>query len=231
MTKVQRSQYEMFLQSRDFLTAHPALLGQSSGSSELLAQLTEAIAQIERQGSARLTHRDAGHDTPAARAALKRWMLDIAFVSRDLAHKGLVGVTPLRVPDKANDALMLETARQMLTAAAGFSDTLVQRGLGEQWAENYKQAIDAFAARREERRVGRNAATTARSAIAAAFKSGAAALHSLDGIVDIALRREPVLRPTWEQCRRVVGGGSRKPSLTPADLAGPAQEGELEKAS
>lgn len=231
MTKVQRSQYEMFLQSRDFVTVHRALLPESSVGGEVLAQLADAIAQIERHGSARLKARDAGHDTAPARAALKQWMLDIAFASRDLARKGVAGVAPLTVPDKASDVVLLAAANRFLEAGQSFSAQLVQRGLGEQWADAFKKAIDAFAASREERRAGKRGVTTARTSMASAFKSGFSALHTLDGIVDIALRQQPDLRPAWEQCRRVVAAGSRKAIQPPAEVPAIVEEGELQKAS
>ncbi len=229
MTRLQRSKYEVFLQVRDFVTAHPALVPESSTGGQAVRVIAEAIAQIERQGSARMEARGEGHHTAAARAALKQWMLDIAFFSRDIAKTKTKVVEPLTMPERANDVVLLAAANRFLKAGESFSDELVQRGLGEQWADGFKKAINTFETCRLERRSGRRNVSAARESIASALKSGVEALQTLDRIIEIALRKDPVLRPSWQQCRRIHHMG--KKGAAPVDVSGVVEEGELEKAS
>lgn len=231
MDKVQRNTYNVFLQVRGFGLANRQLLPESSKGDQLLGVVDQAIAEIERQSSARLDARREGHQTAEARRALKQWMLDIARVSRDIARTKTLAVPSLTMPTRRNDAALLAAADSFLKVGATFSDELVQRGLDEQWADAFKKAMDALATRRDERMAGRRGGKDASSAIEKALQRGLDALKTLDGIVDIALRKEPVLRPSWEQARRIPRPVRGAKESAPAEVLVDSGEGGLVKAS
>lgn len=229
MTKPQRQKYDTFVRVSEFGKLYEMRFPASSKGGQMFAKVAEAAARIEKEGVVRLEAGSKGYHTASARRDLKRWMLHFAAISRDLTRTGTPGIAPLKMPTGGNDATLIATAQRFLEAGSLFSDELVQRGLGEQWASRFKEAIDAFAAHRGERRVGRFGAKTARTNIEAALKGGMDALLTLDSIVAIVLANDPLM-PTWQQARRMASGKASTDGPVPA-VAPESTEVDLQKAS
>ncbi len=232
MTKSQRVRYEMFLRVCVFWTIHLVRFPESSKGGQWFGKVAQAAARIEAQEPARLKAVDEGYHLASARVVLRRWMRDIVTASRDLARAGTPGVAPLQMPRRGNDPAVLAAANRILEAGASFSDELVQRGLGPDWATSFKAAIDAYAARLGGRRAGRYGAKAAQASVKAAIADGFEAVRNLDGIVAIAFRDDPVVMPAWQDCRRIVEGRrvgeategtpAEQPSPVPAPEPAPA---------
>lgn len=205
MTKSQRVRYEMFLRLVDFWVGQMERFPATSIAGTLFERVRQAAAQIEADQQARLKQAHAGAmDRTAARMAVRTWMTDMAQASRGLARLGQGKTVALRVPGRMGGVHLLAAARMFFDAAQPLSRELIELGLDANWESGFKAAIQTFEASLGSTRAVRHGVVTANAGIKAALADGLDAARSLDLIVTLSVKHDPVLLAAWKRSRRVV---------------------------
>ena len=239
MAKAESVRYEMFLRVRDFGTTHRGRFPESSKGGQLFARVAQAVTQIETQDATRVKAFHNGRTGKAdARAALLRWMQDIARTARDVARTSNDSQLRLRVPGRVPDKALLDHARLFLDTGKQFSAQFLELGLSAEWESGFTAALDTYEAALTGRRAIRTDVKRAGATSAAAMADGTDAIRTLDIIVRNSLKGDPVAMSDWRAARHTprvkakAGDAFTLATPTPeATTPAGSTEDPLEKAS
>jgi hypothetical protein len=227
MDKDLRLRYDMFVRVRDFGNAHRRQFPDGSMGGKAFRLVEDAIAEIDACNKILARNGGGGKQARAsARAALVEALIEIASTARLMSKTSPGADEVFRVSEKASDVALLASARSILDESHLAVDRLVLCGLPKTFVTDLQELIERFEQAISGRRSKRSDVATARQGIKTAFSSALEACRTLDIVVTITLKKDPVKVAAWRRDRRVnpksrVAAVVAVPSVTPPEVTPP----------
>ena len=223
MNAMERRQYEMLVQVRDFGTTYGHLFAASNVARANFAAVDAAIKELDAQDVA---HMAASVSARAQRKDAARQALMARLQATSQTARVLCADVPgldreFEVPPNVSDATLLTTGRKFARDAAAFRAQFIAHGMPTTFVADLNALVDGFDTALRDRGLGREARRAARVKTRATIAAGIAAVHSLNAIVLNHLADDVVTRTVWDRERRIVY--RRRTDATPAPAPAPAE--------
>jgi|GEM_PF-922300 len=222
MLKQQQQRYQLFLRVRDFGAQHAQAFPASSTAGQAFATVTEAIAAIDQQSTARLVSTHAGKKAlAAARKDVRDRLNAIARTAGRIGKDDPAARGVFQLPERRSDHALLETARTFIRDGEAVSAQWVALGLPETTIPDLTKAVEALEQAVNARRQGQSGVKTAASAVVEALERGFEAVRELDVLVANTFEPDSLILAEWtrerrvQPARRVTSEEIAEPAATP----------------
>jgi hypothetical protein len=205
VTKTQRYKYEMLVRVRDYGMAHRDAFPESSSGGERFAQVTAAVAVLDKHLRDRaLGAAEARRVKATTRAAAVSYMKTIAQAARRVTRSE-GRQTPFRLPRRRSLKADLAVARLFIEEAAKRQDQFVQLGMPSTFVSDFTALVDDLQRAVDTRLSSKTVRGRASTGIAVALTRGFDLVKDLDVVVAMAAREDPILAGAWAAARRIEG--------------------------
>ncbi|HEX8501646.1 MAG TPA: hypothetical protein VF659_13760 [Pyrinomonadaceae bacterium] len=210
---------DTFKRVRNFDVTHDGLFPPDTLARDLFDVIAGAAKDIEGFAAAETSGGTTARQGTANKAAAREAILEDLRIIRRTART-MTGDSPgvsdkFRVPRKANDQELLNTARAFLADAEPLKGEFLRRELQERVFQDLAANLAAFEAALNAQYAGRGESVTAAGSMDAAFENGLNALRQLDPIVRNKLHNNHAALAGWESAKRIERGPRRtKPDTT-----------------
>ena len=223
MTRNERVRYEMFSRVRQFGTTHGQTLETTSIGGQAFATVAAAVAEIERNATAKARTSDVGKEAKAlAREAIVEQLTDVARTARLVSTKVSGGAAKaFKVPRWKSDAGLLTAARAVIADGRAAAHLLVQLGLRETFADDLQALVDRFTEADRGRQAGRLGLAAAQAGFATAMAQATDAVQTLDVVVANTFKHDPSVLAEWAAARyrKTKRGSASKAPIEAPDAA------------
>ena len=155
MNRYETVRYEMFLRVRNYGVAQRDRFPEASPAGQAFATVSQAVADIEAQTTARLTAAaDARKAKSRTQMDLRAKMKAIARTARGLALTDEAWVKRLQMPTRRTDKALLDSARFFLQEAEPHTERLALMGLPATVLADVRALVDALETTKDQRRTG-----------------------------------------------------------------------------
>jgi hypothetical protein len=204
MKKELQLRYDMFVRVRDFGNAHRRQFPDGSMGGKAFRAVEAAIAEIDACNKVLARNEKGGKQArAAARAALVEALTEIASTARLMSKSSPGADDVFQVSDRLSDVTLLAKARSILDESQLAVDRLVLCGLPKTFVTDLQELIERFEQAIDGRRSKRSDVATAQEGIKTATARALDACRTLDIVVTITLKKDPVKVATWRRDRRI----------------------------
>lgn len=227
MTEQEIHRLEMFRRVRNFGASHEPAFPAGTLARDLFDTIGSTVNDLEgfaaEQSSGRASARQHTASKATARAAIQE---DLEIISR--TARAMTAAMPglddkFRLPRKANDQMLLDTARAFVADAAPLKAEFLRREVREVVFQDLEENITAFQTALKGQYDGSESSVTAVIAIDTAIEHAMNALRQLDTIVRNKLHDKPAELAAWESARHVERAPRRSKPDTPQAPPAPQQ--------
>jgi hypothetical protein len=232
MTNEEIRRLEMFRRVRNFGTSHDVAFPAGSLTRDLFDIVAGIVLDLEGHAAAQSSGRGSARQNTTGKAAVRAALREGMEVFRRTA-RAMSLVTPglaekFRLPRKANDHALLETARAFLADATALKAEFMQHSVPERVFQDLEANIAAFNAALDGQYAGNEASVAAVAAIDAAIVLGMNSVRRLDPCVRNRLGQDAAGLAAWESARHIErpsrGADTEEPEVPSTPEAPPAPQ-------
>lgn len=207
MDNLELRRYETLVRVRDYGATYVSLFPPTSLGGELFAGVNAVVTELDshavKQSSGASTARQSSTSKAVARAALREDLEALTRTARALAI-GMPGLEEkFRMPRKASDQELVNTARTFAADASPLKAEFIRHEMPADFLEDLQSDIDAFEEAINQKNVGRDTRVTATAAIDDVIERGMILLRQLDAIVRNKFRDDPSKLAAWTSASHV----------------------------
>ena len=229
MNTKQTRRYEMLTRVRDFGASHAAAFAPGSHAGELLAIVSNVVAELASSSAAQAAGRDVvragianGHQ---AREALEADLDAIARTARAISQRVPALDGKFRLPKVLRAQALLDMARAFVSEAAPFKAHFAQLALDAAFFARVGSDIATFEQALTSQRRGRETRTVAAAAIEQAIDRGVAAVREMEALVHNFYAADQVTLSAWKAASHTrAGGRGGRPRVASEQLHAPSQQ-------
>jgi len=227
MTKGQRYKHEMLVRVRDFGAAHRELFPESSPGGDKFAQVSAAVAAIDRHLKNRVLGKAGARGVKAlTRKAVFSYMKTTAKAARRITRTGR-DVNPFLLPRRRTLKVEVATARAFLEEAEQRQLQFIGIGMPPTFISDFRALVNELEQAVDTRLNSKTMRSHAQAGIAASVRRGLEIVRDLEVIVEVATSQDDILAATWRTARRIEGlnpSSSAAVNTVPATMGAPADQ-------
>jgi hypothetical protein len=218
MDSLEARRYEMLTRVREFGAAHAASFPAATLGGELFAEVAAAVGELEthaaRQSSGAGAARQSSTSKEVARAALREDLSAISQTARAMSFETPGLDNKFRMPHKASDQELVNTARAFATDCAPLSAEFIRYEMRANFVEDLRADIAAFEEAINQKHAGKETRVAATVAIDTATERGLKAVRRLNAIVRNKFRGDDSTLAAWTSASHVERTARQKTENT-----------------
>jgi hypothetical protein len=218
MNQMEIKRYNMLLRVRDFGASQAATFPAASFGGQLFSAVNSAISELTTHAAAQTS--GAARQSISSKAVARANLFDnLEAITR--TAKAMALDTPgledkFRLPRRASDAVLLNSARAFLADAQPLKAEFLKYALAEDFLEDLQFDIDAFEAAIRVKNTTSASRISATASIEEALSKGLKAVQQLQAVVRNKFGNDPAKLVAWASSSHVErSGGSGKSKIEP----------------
>lgn len=227
MNNVVIRRFEMFRRVRDFGAARVDSFAPKSLARELFDIVSSVVVELQEAAAAHTAAGGSARQSTAGKAAtraeLRESLEAISRTARAMDYTSTGIEEKFRLPRKASDQVLLNTARAFAAEAEPLKDEFVRHELQPDFIDNLKADIADFERAIQGQNTGNEARQSARQSIDTAVERGMNAVRRLHPLILNKFRFDAPTLAAWESARHVERPARPKPEENKTEPAPPPQ--------